>query len=45
MIFSIDTSCQNVFYWLQIKENCRAAAMVLCWEKEEERLVELYRNL
>ena len=35
----------DVVFYQQIKENCRAAATVLCWEKEEEQLVELYRNL
>jgi glycosyltransferase involved in cell wall biosynthesis len=32
-------------FYQQIKENCRQAAVELCWEKEEERLIDVYRNL
>jgi glycosyltransferase involved in cell wall biosynthesis len=34
----------EVFYQL-IKENCRQAAVELCWEKEEQKLIALYRDM
>ena len=44
-LVALNRLLDDVVFYQQIKENCRAAATVLCWEKEEERLVELYRNL
>jgi glycosyltransferase involved in cell wall biosynthesis len=32
-------------YYQQIKENCRKAAVDLCWENEEKTLIDVYRNL
>jgi glycosyltransferase involved in cell wall biosynthesis len=32
-------------FYQQTKKNCRKAAAILCWEKEEKRLIQLYQNL
>jgi glycosyltransferase involved in cell wall biosynthesis len=32
-------------FYQKIKENCRKAAVELCWEKEAQILIDLYRNL
>jgi glycosyltransferase involved in cell wall biosynthesis len=32
-------------FYQQIKENCRQAAVELCWEKEEQKLIALYQNM
>jgi glycosyltransferase involved in cell wall biosynthesis len=32
-------------YYQKIKENCRQAAVDLCWENEEKTLIDVYRNL
>lgn len=32
-------------FYQQTKENCRKAAAILCWEKEEKRLIGLYHGL
>jgi glycosyltransferase involved in cell wall biosynthesis len=32
-------------YYQKLKENCQLAAQKLCWEEEEKRLIEFYKNI
>ena len=45
LVFALNRFLNDEVFYQQIKENCRRAAVELCWEKEEERLIDLYRNI
>lgn len=36
---------QNPGKYKQLQENCRRASEYLCWEKEEQHLLDIYKNL
>jgi glycosyltransferase involved in cell wall biosynthesis len=44
LVSALNRFLNDDLYYQQIKENCRQAAVELCWEKEEERLIDVYRN-
>ena len=45
LVKALNSLLNDAHFYRQIKENCQKAATVLCWEKEEERLIELYHGL
>ena len=45
LVKALNTLLNDAVFYQQIKENCQKAATILCWEKEEERLIELYHGL
>jgi glycosyltransferase involved in cell wall biosynthesis len=45
LVKALNSLLNDAVFYQEIKENCQKAATVLCWEKEEERLIELYRKM
>ena len=45
LVSALNRLLNDAAFYRQIKENCRQAAAVLCWEKEEEKLIEVYQRL
>ena len=45
LVKALNSLLNDADFYQQIKENCQKAATVLCWEKEEERLIDLYHGL
>ena len=45
LVKAINSLLNDADFYRQIKKNCQKAATVLCWEKEEERLIKLYKKV
>ncbi len=45
LVKALNSLLNDADFYQQIKKNCQKAATVLCWEKEEERLIDLYHGL
>jgi glycosyltransferase involved in cell wall biosynthesis len=45
VVHAIKHLLDDSVYYHQLKENCRKAAEVLCWEEEEKKLIAFYENL
>ena len=45
LVKALNSLLNDADFYQRIKENCHKAATILSWEKEEERLIELYHGL
>jgi glycosyltransferase involved in cell wall biosynthesis len=45
LVSALNCFLNHEVFYQEIKENCRQAAVELCWEKEEQKLIALYQNL
>jgi glycosyltransferase involved in cell wall biosynthesis len=45
LVAALNQLLNDTDFYQQMKENCQKAAAILCWEKEEERLIDLYHGL
>ena len=45
LVKALNSLLNDPSFYQKIKENCQKAAPILCWEKEEERLIDLYHRL
>ncbi len=45
LISALNKLIYDTDFYKKTKENCRLAAIELCWEIEEKKLIELYQNL
>jgi glycosyltransferase involved in cell wall biosynthesis len=45
LVAALNQLLNDADFYQQMKGNCQKAAAILCWEKEEERLIDLYHGL
>ncbi|MDZ7879346.1 MAG: glycosyltransferase [Saprospiraceae bacterium] len=45
LVSALNRLLNDPLFYQQIGENCRKAAVELCWEKEAEQLIALYQNM